>query len=289
MSSTPRMSAPIRTVLATLIIATSICSAHAGGTIDKIKATGEITIGVRASGAPFSAVTNQGGYAGYSVDVCSKVVRDFDKKFGTTTKIVYKEVTTANRYVMIDSQGIDMECAGSSWNADKLATASFAVHYSDSILAAALATTKIKNLDDLSKSKVAIIASFSGEKNVREFFAAKKVEATDANLQKADNYDSMFMLLNQGRIDAAITNKSLLLGIIAKQKNPKDYVILEDTKVKESDRLAIVTWTKDVEFSAFAKQSVKDMLASGDLDKFHQAHFGAPLSAETKRDVAANK
>jgi glutamate/aspartate transport system substrate-binding protein len=279
----------MKSTLVALAIASLAGTALAGGTVDKIKATGEITLGVRASGAPFSAVSDKGGYQGYSIDVCKKIVSDFDKKNGTKTKIEFKEVTTANRYVMLDNQGIDMECAGSSHNPDKLAVASYALHYTDSILAATLSTSKIKNLDDLSKSKLAIVSAFSGEKNVREFFVSKKVEATDTNLQKAENYDAMFMLLNQGRIDAAVTNKSLLMGIIAKQKTPADYRIVEETKIKENDRVGIVTWVKDQEFSAFAKQSVKDMFASGELEKFHKANFGESLSAESKRDIAGNQ
>lgn len=117
----------------------------------------------------------------------------------------------------------------------------------------------------------------------------KGVEITESNLQKAQNYDALFLLLKQKRIDAIITNKSILVGEIAKQKDSKNYVLLENTKIKENDKLGIVSPAKDQEFSNKVKETVKTLYNNGTLEKYSKQYFSAPLSTESKRDIADNK
>lgn len=275
----------------TILALTAILSinAYAGSTLDKIKDSGKVVLGVRASSAPFSSVKSSGEYEGYSVAICKDIVSALSKDLNKPLAIEYKEVDTSTRYTLIDSGIVDLECAGSSYNVEKLGVANYSIHFTDSILAAAKKGTAIKNLTDLSKVRVGMVTSFSGEKNIRQFFTDKGVEITESNLQKAQNYDALFLLLKQKRIDAIITNKAILIGEIAKQKNSKDYVILEETKIKENDKLGIVSPAKDQEFTNKVKATVKDLYKSGSLEKYSKQYFGDGLSTESKRDIAENK
>ena len=276
-----------KTLLA--LVAILSVNAYAGTTLDKIKDSGKVVLGVRASSAPFSSVQADGSYDGYAVAICKDVVSALSKDLKKPLTIEYKEVDTTTRYTLIDSGVIDLECAGSSYNAEKLAVANYSIHFTDSILAAGKAGTSIKDLNDLSKARVGMVASFSGEKNIRQFFTEKGVEITDSNLQKAQNYDALFLLLKQKRIDAIITNKAILIGEIAKQKNSKDFVILEETKIKENDKLGIVSPAKDQDFTNKVKATVKGLYTNGTLEKYSKQYFGDGLSAESKRDIADNK
>ena len=275
----------------TLLALAAILSvnAYAGTTLDKIKDSGKVVLGVRASSAPFSSVQSTGGYDGYSVAVCKDIVKGLSADLKKPLEIEYKEVDTSTRYTLIDSGVIDLECAGSSYNPDKLAVANYSIHFTDSILAASKAGTSIKDLNDLSKARVGMVASFSGEKNIRQFFTDKGVEITDSNLQKAQNYDALFLLLKQNRIDAIITNKAILVGEIAKQRDSKNYVVLENTKIKENDKLGIVSPAKDQEFTNKVKDQVKTLYKNGTLEKYSKQYFGDSLSTESKRDIAENK
>lgn len=264
-------------------------NAFAGTTLDKIRDSGKVVLGVRASSAPFSSVQADGSYDGYSVAICKDIVSALSKDLKKPLTIEYKEVDTTTRYTLIDSGVIDLECAGSSYNAEKLAVANYSIHFTDSILAAGKAGTSIKDLNDLSKARVGMVGSFSGEKNIRQFFTDKGVEVTDSNLQKAQNYDALFLLLKQKRIDAIITNKAILIGEIAKQKNSKDFVILEETKIKENDKLGIVSPAKDQEFTGKVKETVKSLYKAGTLETYSKKYFGDGLSTESKRDIAENK
>lgn len=276
-----------KTLLA--LVAILSINAYAGTTLDKIKDSGKVVLGIRASSAPFSSVLSTGGYDGYSVAVCKDIVKGLSADLNKQLNIEYKEVDTSTRYQLIDSGVIDLECAGSSYNPDKLAVANYSIHFTDSILAAGKAGTTIKNLDDLSKVRVGMVSNFSGEKNIRQFFTDKGVEITDSNLQKALNYDALFLLLKQKRIDAIITNKAILIGEIAKQKDAKNFVILEETKIKENDKLGIVSPAKDQEFTNKVKDQVKVLYKNGTLEKYSKQYFGESLSTESKRDISENK
>lgn len=275
-----------KTLLA--LVAVLSINAYAGVSLDKINESGKIVLGVRASSAPFSAIQKDGSYDGYSIAVCKDIVKELSTELKKEIKIEYKEVDTSNRYILIESGVIDMECAGSSYNAEKLGVANYAIHYTDSILAAAKSDTSIKNLDDLSKSRVGMVGGFSGEKNIRQFFADKTMNVTDSNLQKGQNYDSLFLLLKQNRIDAIITNKAILLGEIAKQRNSQDFKIIADTEIKDNDRLGIVVPAKDIELSKKVKNSVKNLYQNGTLEKHSMTYFKEPLSKKTKIDIISN-
>ena len=276
-----------KTLLA--LVAILSVNAYAGTTLDKIKDSGKVVLGVRASSAPFSSVQADGSYDGYAVAICKDVVSALSKDLKKPLTIEYKEVDTTTRYTLIDSGVIDLECAGSSYNAEKLAVANYSIHFTDSILAAGKTGTTIKDLNDLSKARVGMVGSFSGEKAIRQFFTDKGVEITESNLQKAQNYDALFLLLKQKRIDAIITNKAILVGEIAKQKDSKGYVVLEETKIKENDKLGIVSPAKDQEFTGKVKETVKGLYKDGTLENYSKKYFSAPLSSESKRDIADNK
>src|SRR3546814_12002942 len=62
-------------VLATAVTAVGMTTAQAASThIDKIKSTGEVTLGFRESSIPFSSLDDNQKPIGYSMDICHNIV-----------------------------------------------------------------------------------------------------------------------------------------------------------------------------------------------------------------------
>ncbi|WP_374553430.1 substrate-binding periplasmic protein [Aquitalea pelogenes] len=279
----------IRKIVLSVALTLTAATTFAGQVTSKINETHELVIGSRVSAAPFSAVipgAEDNKHQGYSVDVCNVLAQKYEQKYKTKINVKYSDVTSSNRFSMLDAGNIDIECAGTSVKPEQAKIADFAVMYSDSIIAAGLKGTTIKSLDDLKNKRIAITAGFSGEPLIREFFAKNNIEVTTTNLQSAPNYDAAFMLLKQKRVDVIVTNRSLLIGEINKQADKQNYTLIDGAKFKEKDLLAILLPAKDKELSDFFKAEVKKMLDDGTLNKLHIKHFGSPMPTQMKKDIA---
>lgn len=283
-----KLNTTIKTFSIALMLAVGSTS-FAGTVINDILAKKEFVIGSRPSAAPFSATlatTETNEHVGYSTDICLVLQKRFDEKFKVQTTTKYLDVTSSNRFSMLDNNSIDIECAGTSVKPEQAKVAEFGVMYSDSIVAGGLKGTAIKSLDDLKDKRVAITANFSGEPLIREFFQKNGIAVTQTNLQSAPNYDAAFLLLKQHRVDVVVTNRSLLVGEINKQKDAESYTIIDGARFKDKDLLAILLPAKDKELSSYFKTEIKSMLEDGTLNKLHMKHFGSPMPESIKQDIA---
>src|SRR3546814_13740603 len=67
-------------VLATAVTAVGMTTAQAASThIDKIKSTGEVTLGFRESSIPFSYLDDNQKPIGYSMDICHNIVAEIGR------------------------------------------------------------------------------------------------------------------------------------------------------------------------------------------------------------------
>ena len=66
----------------------SVPSVHAQqSTLDKIRSTGVVTMGVRESSGALSYTLGDGKYAGFHVEICNDVLRDIQKQLNMKTGI----------------------------------------------------------------------------------------------------------------------------------------------------------------------------------------------------------
>jgi len=60
--------------LSMVILSTSVYAAEQSSTLEQIKKTGKIRLGYRQSEPPMSFLDNNGKPAGYSIDLCTRIV-----------------------------------------------------------------------------------------------------------------------------------------------------------------------------------------------------------------------
>lgn len=89
--------------------------AHAQ-TLDTIKQTGVVKIGVRENAAPLSSMTKDGVASGYMVDLCQMVVSDMQSKLNMKLDIQYVPVTAAEVSDKVNNGDINMECGVTAVN-----------------------------------------------------------------------------------------------------------------------------------------------------------------------------
>jgi len=94
---------------ATLALFTAT-SALAAGTLDKIKDSGSVTLGVRESSGLGYTLGN-GKYVGFHTEMGERILADIQKQLGLDTlNINYQPITSQNRVPLIVNGTVDIEC-----------------------------------------------------------------------------------------------------------------------------------------------------------------------------------
>lgn len=85
-------------------------SPAAAGALDRARETGEVRIGVRPDAKPFSFRDGEGGWSGYSVDLCRAVIDEAATTVGRDLAVVAVEVTAQDRFAALEAGSIDLLC-----------------------------------------------------------------------------------------------------------------------------------------------------------------------------------
>src|SRR5262245_3422085 len=145
-----------QTLLAAALVA-GFAGAAQAQTLDKIKKSGEVTMGVRESSGGLSYLISEGKYGGFHIEVCERVLRDIQRQQGIsqlTTK--YQPVTSQNRIPLVQNGTVDIECGSTTNNAARQKDVSFAVTtYVEEVRIAAKKSSGIKSIKDLNGKTVA--------------------------------------------------------------------------------------------------------------------------------------
>jgi len=259
----------------------SVPSVHAQqSTLDKIRSTGVVTMGVRESSGALSYTLGDGKYAGFHVEICNDVLRNIQKQLNMKTlDIKYTPVTSQNRIPLLQNGTVDIECGSTTNNATRQKDVAFAVTtYVEEIRIAVKANSGITSLNQLNGKKVATTTGTTSVQILR-----KHERATGVNFEEVfgkDHADS-FLLLESGRADAFVMDGSILAGNIANAKNPSDYRIVGEVIAVEP--IAIMMRKDDPSFKKAVDTSIIRMMKDGTLAKLWDKWFLQPIPPKNAR------
>jgi len=260
-------------VAATLLLGT--LNAHAASvTMDKMKSTGSVTMGVRESSIPMSYTTGDGRFDGYHVEVCRMILTDIKNKLGMSTLLTnHQPVTSQNRVPLVQNGTVDIECGSTTNNANRAKDVGFAnTLYVEEVRIAVKANSGINSISQLANKKVATTTGTTSVQLLR-----KHEKANGVNFDEVfgkDHADS-FLLLESGRADAFVMDGSILAGNIANSKNPKDYKIVGE--VLSTEPIAIMIRKDDPEFKAAVNAAIAKIVANDNMAKLWDKWFLKPI------------
>ncbi|MEN9863008.1 MAG: hypothetical protein RLZZ601_772 [Pseudomonadota bacterium] len=260
-------------IAATLLL--GAVNAHATSqTLDKIKSTGTVTMGVRESSIPMSYTTGNSRFDGYHVEICRMILADVKDKLGLSTlRINYQPVTSQNRVPLVQNGTVDIECGTTTNNTARAKDVSFAnTLYVEEVRIAVKANSGITSISQLAGKKVATTTGTTSVQLLR-----KHEKANGVNFEEVfgkDHADS-FLLLESGRADAFVMDGSILAGNIANSKNPKDYKIVGE--VLATEPIAIMVPKNDPEFKAAVNAAIAKIVANGNMPKLWNKWFLSPI------------
>ncbi len=258
-------------IAATAIGLTSMAHAE-NDTLEKIKKTGEITLGVRESSGLAYALGND-KYVGFHTEMAERIIDDISKKIGKPIKIHYLPITSQNRIPLLKNSTYDFECGSTTNDIARSKEVAFAyTTYVEEVRIAVKKNSNIKSLDDLNGKTVATTTGTTSVRLIRKNKRAKKLHF---NVVKGKDHGDSFLLLESGRADAFVMDASILAGLIAKSKKPSDYVILDT--VLSVEPIACILRLNDKNFEKEINDSIVRQIKNESLEKLYDKWFMKPI------------
>jgi len=205
--------------------------AHAGKTLDAIKARGQLICGVNEGLAGFSAADSQGKWSGLDVDACKAVAAAI---LGDANKVKWVPLNAQQRFTALQSGEIDVLSRNTTWTLTRDASLGLVftgVTYYDGQGFMVPAKLKLKSATQLKGATVCVQSGTTTEKNLTDFSRANNLNIKPVVFEKVEAATSAYFA---GRCIAYTTDASGLASVRNKEaKNPADHVILPDLISKE--------------------------------------------------------
>ena len=249
-------------------------------TLAKIKGSGAVTMGVRESSGALSYTLGDGKFAGFHVEICTRVLADIQRQLGLPKlDVKYQSVTSQNRIPLVQNGTVDIECGSTTNNAARQKDVAFAVTtYVEEVRIAVKANSGITSIAQLANKNVATTSGTTSVQLLRRHERANGVDFKEVNGK--DHADS-FLLLESGRADAFVMDGQILAGNIARSKNPADFRIVGE--VLSVEPIAIMMRKDDPAFKKAVDDSIMAMMKSGEIAKLYDKWFMQPIPPTNTR------
>jgi len=282
-------------VLPGLLLAALSFSAAAQGTLDKVKASGTITIGHRDASIPFSYLDDKQQPVGYAMDLCARIVDAVRAELKMPgLKVALQPVTSATRIPLLANGTIDLECGSTTNNADRQKQVAFTItHY---VTANRFVSKKADNLRTLADLKGKTIVSTAGTTNIKQMTELNAQQNLGMNILSAKDHAESFLMVETGRAAAFFMDDILLAGLVANHANPGQWVVSADPLSVEP--YGIMLRKDDPAFKKLVDGAMTAMYKSGEVGRLYTKWFqsaipprginlNTPMS-ESHKKVAAN-
>lgn len=180
--------------------------------LETIQKRDKIIVGVKYDAKPFGYINSKHKPVGYDVDLAKHIAK---RLLGDENKVEFKQVTSYNRIMALNSGVVDMVIATMSITKQRKEVVDFSMPYY--ISGQALLVPKNSNIDsmsDLNGKRVIIVFGSTSEKNLR-------LVAPDAKIIGFKTYIDGYNALKQGKAEAMTSDDTILLGFAIQDPSVK--------------------------------------------------------------------
>jgi general L-amino acid transport system substrate-binding protein len=229
------------------------------GTLDQIKARGQLICGANPGLAGFGLPDDQGVFKGLDVDECRAIAAAI---FNDPNKVKFLPINAKDRPTILAAGEIDVLIRNTTWTLSRQTGGMFftGINFYDGqgfMVRKKLGVDSALKLDGAS---ICVQQGTTTELNLADYFRANNMKleavvfATDEEATKA--YDS-------GRCDAYTTDASGLYSERLKMSNPDDHIVLPEIISKEplgpSVRKDDIQWFQIVQWTHYALITAEEL------------------------------
>jgi glutamate/aspartate transport system substrate-binding protein len=265
--------------MACLLRAAMACAALLGaaasaaappGTLDKIRASGTVVLGVADAAAPMAyALGAQRDYTGYHVELCRRVLQEIAPQ----ARLQYLELTAQNTLALVQNGTVDIVCGAATNNLARQQRVAFSLTtYLSQVRMVVRADSDIRSFSQLAGRTVAATTGTTAVQLLRGYGKAHGIEIP-VRLGK-DHLDS-FLMLEAGRADAFVLDDNLLAGMVATGRAPQAWRITGE--VLAAEPIALVLRKDDPAFKQAVDAVLRRMMLSGEAERLYARWFMDPI------------
>jgi glutamate/aspartate transport system substrate-binding protein len=244
------------------------------GTLKKIKESGRIALAVRDASSPFSFLDDQQQYAGYSIDLCMKIVDALRSELSMPNlKVDMTSVTSQTRIPLMANGTVDLDCGSTSNTLERQKRVGFLVTtFLTGTKLLVKKSSNIKSYKDLKGKTVVVTNGTTNERVIKELDARENL---GMNFIQAKEHSESFLNVESGHAVAFPMDSVLLYAFRANAKNPVEYDVVGD--FLSDDPYAIMVRKDDPAFKRAADNAMIALMRSGEIKAIYRKWFESPI------------
>jgi len=266
----------VRKLLAALIVAAGLAAGGATAqtgpnTLGKIKAAKVINVAYSTDSLPFSFAGSNNEPAGYSIDLCKRVIAQIGRAVGEPNlKVNWMAGPVAERLQMVASGRADLECANTSQTQSRLANVDFSnLIFVDAGGFLVKAGAPINQFSDLQGKRIAVLKGTTTEARLNDALRGRLVNATVVAIADAGEGVAM---VESGSVDAYAGDKIKLVGLAVQAKTPARLALLADELSFEPYSMALPR--NDSALRLEVNRALTQVYISGDIEAIYAQWLG---------------
>jgi len=250
---------------------TQATAQSASPTLARIKAAKTINVAFSGDSPPFAFVDTSNQPAGYTIDLCKRVIAQISRAIGEPDlKINWMVGGVADRINMVKAGRADLECANTTQTLQRLNDVDFSnlIFVDGGGLLIRIEST-VNRVADLSGKKIAVIRNTTTEERLKNVLARGLINATLVPIAEANEGVAM---LESGSVDAYAGDKVKLVGLATQAKEPSKLVMLAEDISFEPYALALPR--NDSAYRLEVNRALTQVYMSGEIEKIFAAWLG---------------
>ncbi len=202
-------------------------SAQRVDTLGKIRTAKSINVAFSGDSLPFSFVGEGNRAAGYSIDLCNRVIAAIGRAVGEPNlKVNWMVGTVSERLAMVAAGKADMDCANTTATLARMKDVDFSsLIFIDGGGFIVKAASSLNRFADFGGKTIAVIGGTTTEQRLNAVLKERLVNATVVRVREGGEGIAM---LESGSVDAFASDKIKLVGLAAQAKDPNAFALVAD-------------------------------------------------------------
>ena len=205
-------------------------SVNSNSRLNLVKERGSLICGVNGELPGFGFVDENGVYSGLDVDLCRAVA---SAVFDNPNKVEFRNLDAQTRFTAVQSGEVDLLSRNTTWTLSR--DTSIGMEFAPTTFydGQGILTTrasKIESVEDLSGKSVCVLSGTTNKQNLAD--RARKIGLNYSSVVFEDA-DSLYAAYEEGRCDAATSDRSQLTARLVEMDKPEDHQVLDLVLSKE--------------------------------------------------------
>ena len=240
-------------------------------TLAAIKAARQINVAFSGDSLPFSYVGDGNRPAGYSIDLCKRVIAHLGRVVGVPDlKVNWHVGTVTERIDMVASGKADLDCANTTATRTRMKKVDFSsLVFLEGGGIIVKAGASIQKFADLAGKRIGVIDGTTTATRLDAMLQQKLISAKVTRLKDGNEGVAM---LESGSLDAFASDKIKLLGLAMQAKHPEELAMMQEDLSVEP--LAFALPRNDSAFRLEVDSALTQVYMGGEIEGIFNAWFG---------------